>query len=219
MMHEREKSDVSKVAGAPTNTSAGLDVEPVERMEGAEGNTGKTSMYGTPSRAGRFPGLEHVHQRVRREKKERFTTLLHHVDIDLRRAALSWLKRNAVPDVDGLTWREYEQSLEERLLDLNARVHHGAHRAPPSRRKYIPKGDERRPLGSAALEDKIVQLAVVEVLNAICDQEFRGFSCRFRSGRSQHDALDALAFGITRTKLNYILGFDVRSFFDSASHE
>ena len=153
------------------------------------------------------------------EKKERFTALLHHVDVDLLRAAFSWLKRDAAPGVDGLTWREYEQNLEVRLVDLHARVHRGAYRALPSRRKFIPKGDGQRPLGVAALEDKIVQRAVVEVLNAIYEEDFLGFSYGFRPGRSQHDALDALAFGITRTKVNYILDCDVRSFFDSVSHD
>ncbi|EQD52702.1 RNA-directed DNA polymerase (Reverse transcriptase), partial [mine drainage metagenome] len=125
--------------------------EPVERREGAEGNTGETSMHRTPRRASMFPGLDRVRERAKREKKERFTALLHHVDVDLLRAAFSWLKRDAAPGVDGLTWREYEQNLEVRLVDLHARVHRGAYRALPSRRKYIPKGDGRRPLGVAAL--------------------------------------------------------------------
>ena len=150
----------------------------------------------------------------RQEKKERFTALLHHVSIDLLRAAFSWLKRDAAPGVDGLTWQEYEQNLEVRHEDLHARVHGGAYRAQPSRRKFIPKGDGQRPLGVASLEDKIVQRAVVEVFNAIYEEDFLGFSYGFRPGRGQHHALDALAFGITRTKVNYILDCDVRSFFD-----
>jgi len=160
-----------------------------------------------------------VRERARQEKKERFTALLHHVSIDLLRASFSWLKRDAAPGVDGLTWQEYEQNLEVRLEDLHARVHRGAYRAQPSRRKFIPKGDGQRPLGVASLEDKIVQRAVVEVLNAIYEEDFLGFSYGFRPGRGQHHALDALAFGITRTKVNYILDYDVRSFFDSVSHE
>ncbi len=166
-----------------------------------------------------FSGLDRVRERARQEKKERFTALLHHVDVDLLRAAFFWLKKDAAPGVDGLTWREYEQNLQERLVDLHARVHRGAYRALPSRRKFIPKGTGLRPLGVAALEDKIVQRAVVEVLNAIYEEDFLGFSYGFRPGRSQHDALDALAVGITRTKVNYILDCDVRSFFDSVSHE
>ncbi len=142
------------------------------------------------------------------------------MNVDLLRAAFCWLKRDAAPAVDGLTWREYEQGLEERLVDLHGRVHRGAYRALPSRRKFIPKEDGRlRPLAVAALEDKIVQRAVVEVLNAIYEEDSLGFSYGSRPGRSQHDALDALAFGITRTQVNYILDCDVRSFFDSVSHE
>jgi RNA-directed DNA polymerase len=219
MMHESEKSDPAIVAMKPANNSGQSEAESVERRAGAKGNTGKTRTHRTPSRESVFPGLERVRERARQEKKERFTALLHHVNVDLLRAAFSWLKRDAAPGVDGLTWQEYEQNLEVRIVDLHARVHRGAYRAQPSKRKFIPKGDGQRPLGVAALEDKIVQRAVVEVLNAIYEEEFLGFSYGFRPGRSQHDALDALAFGIARTKVNYILDCDVRSFFDSVSHD
>ena len=219
MMHEPEKSDLSEVARKPANACGRSQGESAERREGAEGNTGKSSMCRTPSRVSMSPGLERVRERARQEKKEQFTALLHHVNVDLLRVAFSWLKRDAAPGVDGLTWREYEQDLEANLVDLHARVHRGAYRALPSRRSYIPKGDGRRPLGVAALEDKIVQRAVVGVLNAVYEEDFLGFSYGFRPGRSQHDALDALAFGITRTKVNYILDCDVRSFFDSVSHD
>ena len=219
MTHEPEKSDPAIVALKPANNSGPSEAESVERRAGAKGNTGKTRTHGTPSPARVFPGLERVRERARQEKKERFTALLHHVNVDLLRTAFSWLKRDAAPGVDGLTWQEYEQNLEARIVDLHARVHRGAYRAHPSRRKFIPKGDGQRPLGVAALEDKIVQRAVVEMLNAIYEEEFLGFSYGFRPGRSQHDALDALAFGITRTKVNYILDCDVRSFFDSVSHD
>jgi group II intron reverse transcriptase/maturase len=142
------------------------------------------------------------------------------VDVELLRAAFSWLKRDAAPGVDGLTWRQYEQNLEANLVDLHARVHRGAYRALPSRRQFIPKEDGRqRALGIASLEDKIVQRAVVEVFNAIYEEDFLGFSYGFRPGRSQHDALDALAVGIKHTKVNWILDVDVRSFFDTVSHE
>lgn len=219
MTNEPEKSDPSTVATKLTN-GAGLSAsEPVERREGAKGNTGNARTHRTPSRGSVFSGLDRVRERARQEKKERFTALLHHVSIDLLRAAFSWLKRDAAPGVDGLTWQEYEQNLEVRLEDLHARVHRGAYRAQPSRRKFIPKGDGQRPLGVASLEDKIVQRAVVEVFNAIYEEDFLGFSYGFRPGRGQHHALDALAFGITRTKVNYILDCDVRSFFDSVSHE
>jgi group II intron reverse transcriptase/maturase len=142
------------------------------------------------------------------------------VSVDLLKAAFSWLKRDAAPGIDGLTWREYEQDLGVRIVDLHTRLHRGSYRALPSRRKYIEKADGRqRPLGIAALEDKIVQRALVEVLNAIYEQDFLGFSYGFRPGRGQHDALDALAVAITRAKVNWILDADVRSFFDSVSHE
>jgi RNA-directed DNA polymerase len=220
MTHGPEKSDPFKVAGKPANKSERSEAEPVERREGAEGNTGKDSTRRTPSRASVFPGLERVRERARTEEKERFTALLHHVDVDLLRMAFSWLKRDAAPGVDGLTWRQYEQDLEVNLVDLHARVHRGAYRALPSRRKFIPKEDGRqRPLGMASLEDKIVQRAVVEVFNAIYEEDFVGFSYGFRRGRGQHEALDALAVGISRTKVNWVLDVDLRSFFDTLSHD
>jgi RNA-directed DNA polymerase len=219
MMHELEKSDPSEVARKLANDVEGPSAEPVERREGAKGSTNKTRTRRTPSRESVSLGLARVRERARQQKKERFTALLHHVDIDLLRTAFFWLKRDAAPGVDGLTWREYEQTLEVRLVDLHARVHSGAYQAWPSRRKFIPKGNGQRPLGVAALEDKIVQRAVVEVLNAVYEEAFLGFSYGFRPGRSQHDALDAVAFGITRMKVNYILECDIRGFFDSLSHE
>ena len=167
MMHELEKSDLCEVATRPANACEGPQGESVERRQGAEGNTGKTGMRRTPSQISMFSGLDRVRERARQEKRERFTALLHHINVDLLRAAFFWLKKDAAPGVDGLTWREYEQNLEERLVDLHARVHRGAYRALPSRRKFIPKGTGLRPLGVAALEDKIVQRAAVEVLNAI----------------------------------------------------
>jgi group II intron reverse transcriptase/maturase len=165
-------------------------------------------------------GLERVRQAAKARKKERFTALLHHVDVDLLKAAYYGLKRSAAPGVDGLTWQEYEQNLEANVVQLHARVHRGSYRALPTRRRYIAKADGRqRPLGIAALEDKIVQRALVEVLNAIYEEDFLGFSYGFRPGRSQHDCLDALAVGITRMKVSWILDADIRSFFDTISHE
>jgi RNA-directed DNA polymerase len=220
MMHESEESDPSTVAVKPANNSGRSDTESVERREGAKGNTEEQRTRRTPSRESVYTGLDRVRERARQEKKERFTALLHHVSIDLLRVAFFRLKRDAAPGVDGLTWREYEQNLEAKLVDLHARVHRGAYRAQPSRRKFIPKEDGReRPLGVAALEDKIVQRAVVEVLNAIYEQDFLGFSYGFRPGRSQHDALDALAFAISCTKVSWILDCDLRAFFDSVSHD
>lgn len=219
MMHEPEKSDPCIVAMKLANDGAGATLESVERRRGAKGNTGKAHTHRTPSRASVSPGLERVRERARQQKKEQFTALFHHVDVDRLRAAFSWLKRDAAPGVDGLTWREYEQNLEVRLVELHARIHRGAYRALPSRRKFIPKGTGQRPLGVASLEDKIVQRAVVEVLNAIYEEDFLGFSYGFRPQRSQHHALDALAFGVCRMKVNYIVDCDIRGFFDSLSHE
>ena len=161
-------------------------------------------------------GLDRVREVARRDKDARFTALLHHVDLDRLRAAYRAISPKAAPGVDGVTWGDYGQDLEANLRDLHARVHRGAYRASPSRRVYIPKADGRlRPLGIAALEDKIVQRAVVEVLNAIYEADFLGFSYGFRPGRSPHDALDALAVGIERKKVNWVLDADIRDFFTS----
>ncbi len=220
MMHEQEKSDLSIVAMKLANKGGQPSAESMEQRERAEGNAGENRMCRTPSRVSVFQGLERVRQAAKERKKERFTALLHHVTVDLLRSSYFWLKRNAAAGVDGVTWKDYEQHLEADLTDLHARVHRGAYRALPSRRKYIPKADGRqRPLGIAALEDKIVQRAVAEVLNAIYEEDFLGFSYGFRPGRGQHDALDALAVGISSTKVNWILDADVSSFFDSVSHE
>ncbi len=220
MMHGREKSDSAIVAMKPTNKAVQLAAEWVERRAGTEGNMVEPRMRRTPSRGSVPQGLDRVRQAAKARKKERFTALLHHVSVDLLGDAHSWLKRNAAPGVDGVTWQDYEQNLEANIVDLHARVHRGAYLALPSRRKYIAKSDGRqRPLGIAALEDKIVQRALVEVLNAIYEEDFLGFSYGFRPGRGQHDALDTLAVATTRMKVNWILDADVRSFFDSVSHE
>ncbi|MBI2295299.1 MAG: group II intron reverse transcriptase/maturase [Betaproteobacteria bacterium] len=219
MMHEREKSDPFKVAQKPANNPGQPGAEPVERREGAEGNAVEPSTHRTLSRASVSQRLDRVRQAAKAGKKERFTALLHHVSVELLKAAYSWLKRDAAPGVDQLTWKQYGQDLEANVVDLHARVHRGAYRALPSRRHYIAKADGRqRPLGIAALEDKIVQRALVEVLNAIYEEDFLGFSYGFRPGRGQHDCLDALAVGITRTKVNWVLDADIGSFFDSLSH-
>jgi group II intron reverse transcriptase/maturase len=165
-------------------------------------------------------GLERVRQAARERKEEKFTTLLHHVDVAALRIAYLGLRREAAVGVDGMTWQTYGEGLEARLKDLHARVHRGSYRAHPSRRTYIAKADGRqRPLGIASLEDKIVQSAVVTVLNAIYEEDFLGFSYGFRPGRSQHDALDALAVGIARRRVNWILDADIRAFFDTVSHD
>ncbi|MCP4386468.1 MAG: hypothetical protein GY798_34510 [Hyphomicrobiales bacterium] len=221
MMHGREKSDSSIVARKPANKAEIEAAELVEPRGEAKGNTERQSMLRTPSRAGMSQALDRVRQTAREKRKERFTALLHHVTVDLLRWSYERLARQAAPGVDGVTWQDYgKDGLEHKLADLHDRVHRGAYRAQPVRRQYIPKSDGRqRPLGIAALEDKIVQRALVEVLNAIYEEDFLGFSYGFRPGRSQHDGLDALSVGITGHKVSYILDADLASFFDSVDHD
>jgi retron-type reverse transcriptase len=220
MMHEQEKSDSPVVAMKSTNNPAQAGAESMEPRGETKGNTGWLRMRRTQCRVSVSQRLNRVRQVARRNKKERFTALLHHVDIDLLITAYFWLKRSAAAGVDGVTWAAYEFDLETNLVDLHRRIHRNAYRVQPSRRQYIPKPDGRqRPLGIAALEDKIVQRALVEVLNAIYEQDFVGFSYGFRPGRGQHNALDAVAVGITRTKVNWILDADISKFFDTVSHE
>jgi group II intron reverse transcriptase/maturase len=164
--------------------------------------------------------LARIRQAAKTRKEERFTSLLHHVNVDLLRLSFFALKKDAAPGVDGLAWRDYETNLEDNLEDLHDRVQRGAYRALPSRRQYIPKADGRqRPIAICALEDKIVQRAVAVVLNAIYEEDFLGFSYGFRPKRSQHDALDALDVGINTTKVNWILEVDIRSFFDEVNRD
>jgi RNA-directed DNA polymerase len=193
--------------------------------EGTEGrrptkeNIEQTTAPRTQSRTSELSGLLGVREVARKEKQTRFTALLHHVTVHLLRDSFYALKRDAAPGVDGVTWREYETGLEVRLVDLHSRVHRGTYRAQPSKRAYIPKADGRqRPLGIAALEDKIVQQAVVAVLNQIYEEDFVGFSYGFRPRRSQHQALDALWVGIMRKRVNWVLDADIRGFFDAIDH-
>jgi RNA-directed DNA polymerase len=227
MMHEREKSDPAIRAGKPTNKAEasahaahGVSdaAELVEQRAGAKGNADEQSTHRTQGRERVSQALDRVRKAARMKKDEKFTALLHHVNLDLLREAFLALKRDAAPGVDGVTWRIYEADLDLKLTDLASRVHRGAYRALPSRRTYIPKADGReRPLAVAALEDKIVQRATADVLNCIFEEDFLGFSYGFRPGRGQHNALDALCVGITSKKVNYILDADIRSFFDEVS--
>ena len=221
MMDESKKSDLAVVAVKPTNKTGSISVaEPVEPRAGTEGNVNQQSTHRTQIRDRVTQALGRVRQAARDRKKERFTALLHHVNIDLLRLSFYALKRDAAPGADGVTWKDYEADLENNLRDLHARVHRGAYRAQPSRRTYIPKADgQQRPLGIAAVEDKILQRAVVDVLNAVYEEDFLGFSYGFRPGRSQHDALDALMVGIERKKVNWILDIDIRNFFGTVSHD
>jgi len=221
VMHESKKSDLAIRAMKPSN-KAGSDAaaEMAEQRAGTEGNAIQQSTHRTQMRTRVSQALERVRQAAKVRKKERFTALLHHVNPDLLQLSFYALKRNAAPGVDGVTWDDYEADLQSNLQDLHSRVHRGAYRAQPSRRKYIPKPDGRqRPLGIAALEDKIVQRAVVAVLNVVYEQEFLGFSYGFRPKRSAHDALDALIVGIKRKRVNWVLDLDVRDFFGTVSHE
>jgi RNA-directed DNA polymerase len=221
MMHGPEKSDPAIRAKKPANKAAAAAAERAEQRAGTEGNAAQSRTQRTQRRASVSPGLQRVRDAARQRKKERFTALLHHVTIDLLKEAFLALKRRAAPGVDGVTWQDYEAGLQGNLQSLHARVHRGTYRAQPVRRKFIPKPgtDKRRPLGIAALEDKIVQRAVVEVLNAIYEADFLGFSYGFRPGRGQHDALDALSVAIGETRVNWILDADIRSFFDGLSQE
>jgi len=216
MMHGQEKSGPAVVARKPTNVSAGA--EPAEPRAGAKGNADQAGTHRTPRRESVSPGLDRVRQAARERSTEKFTALLHHIDVDLLRWAYFQLKREAAAGVDGLTWRDYGDGLATKLSDLHARIHRGGYRAQPSRRRYIPKPDGRqRPLGIAALEDKIVQRATVELLNAIYEEDFLGFSYGFRSGRGQHDAMDALVVGIRSKKVSWILDADIETFLYTAS--
>jgi RNA-directed DNA polymerase len=214
------KSGSAIVAVKPTNKTEPSVAEPVEPRAEAEGNAGRQSTHRTQSRASVSQALDRIRQVVKRSKGEKLTALLHHISEDMLKVAFYELKAGAAPGVDGLTWKDYEAGLDGNIEGLHARVHRGAYRALPSRRVYIPKPDgKQRPLAIAALEDKIVQRAVVEVLNVIYEEEFLGFSYGFRPGRGTHDALDALAVGIDSRKVSWILDADIRSFFDTVNQE
>src|ERR1700740_1403068 len=220
MMDGGGKPDPGIGAVKLANNAEQSDAESVEPRTGTQENadthtTGQAQDWESVSQA-----LARIRQAAKQRKKERFTSLLHHVSVDLLRLSFFALKKDAAPGVDGLAWRDYEANLEGNLEDLHDRVHRGAYRALPSRRQYIPKADGRqRPIAICALEDKIVQRAVAVVLNAIYEEDFLGFSYGFRPKRSQHDALDALIVGINTTKVNWILEVDIRSFFDEVNRD
>src|SRR3954447_1093417 len=218
MMHGHEKSDPAIVAKKPANNAGQPAAERVERRAGTEGNAGQQSTRRAQNRESVSQALERVRQAAKQRRKERFTALFHHINSAMLRTAFFALKRDAAAGVDGVTWQDYEADLDRRIEDLSDRVHRGAYRAQPSRRRYIPKPDGRqRPLAVAALEDKVVQGATTALLNAIYEEEFLGFSYGFRPGRGQHDALDALHVGIDSRKVNHILDADIAGFFDAVS--
>jgi len=221
MMNERGKSDKPI---QPEKSPNKVEQSAAEGMEGrglAEGNSVQQNASRTPSRSGAPSALERVRQAAKGNKEMRFTALYHHIyDPEMLRWAYYQLKRRAAPGVDGETWQHYGEALEENIQDLSHRLKRGAYRAKPVRRTYIPKGDGRqRPLGVTALEDKLVQRATVEVLNAIYETDFLGFSYGFRPERNQHNALDALHVGLDTKKVNWVLDLDFKSFFDRISHE
>jgi len=201
MMHGPEKSDPAIVAMKSANKTERSVAEPVEQRPGTKGNADQQSTCRTQSRSSVSQALERIRKAAKARKKERFTALFHHISIDLLEQAFYELKENAAPGVDQLTWNDDEAALERNIEDLHDRVQRGAYRALPSRRVYIPKPDGRqRPLAVTALEDKIVQRALVALLNAIYEEDFLGFSYGFRPGRGAHDALDALCVGIHSRK-------------------
>jgi RNA-directed DNA polymerase len=219
-MHDREKSDGRVVPEKLSNNAQGGAAETVEGRRPAKGNTTGETRSGPSAGQGALSELGRVRRVAATDKEARFTALLHHVDVDRLRAAYWALKPKAAPGVDGVTWADYGLELEDNLTDLHARVHRGAYRARPSRRVYIPKPDGRlRPLGIAALEDKLLQRALVEVLNAIYETDFLGLSYGFRQGRSPHHALDALAAGIVGKKVNWVLDADFSDYFSSLDHQ
>jgi RNA-directed DNA polymerase len=230
MVYGHEESDFAIVAVKPANkaepsaaersAAEPTAAESAEPRAETKGNADEQSTCRAQSRVSVSQALERIRKVVRERKKERFTALFHHISIDLLEEAFFNLKENAAPGVDRLTWQDYEADLEGNLEDLHDLVQRGAYRALPSRRVYVPKPDGRqRPLAVAALEDKIVQRAVVALLNAIYEEDFLGISYGFRPGRGTHDALDALCVGIDSRKVSWILDADIRSFFDEISQE
>src|SRR5712691_11949768 len=213
-MHERGKSDGPVVPAKLPNKAVEAAAEAAEERGPAKGNAASTTHPGRSAGHDAPSGLDRVREVTRRDKEARFTALLHHVSLERLVMAYWALSPKAAPGVDGVTWQDYGQDLVANLRDLHERVHSGRYRARPSRRAYIPKADGRlRPPGIAALEDKIVQRAVVGVLNAVYEADFPGFSYGFRPGRNPHQALDALTAGIYKKKVNWVLDADIRDFF------
>jgi RNA-directed DNA polymerase len=218
-MNDLQESDCAIVPMKRPNKEAKASAEVAEGRARTKENAAEPNTHPTQSGERVSQGLGGVRQAAQARKQEKFTALLHHLTVELLRDSFYALKRKASAGVDGVRWGEYENGVEERLKDLHGRVHRGAYRAQPSRRVYIPKGNGgQRPLGIACVEDKIVQQAVVTILNQIYEVDFRGFSYGFRPGRSPHQALDALSVGIERKPVRWILDGDIRGFFDHMDH-
>ncbi|HEY6348116.1 MAG TPA: reverse transcriptase domain-containing protein [Candidatus Angelobacter sp.] len=220
MTNEHGKSDRPIVPGKSPNKARASAAEEMEGRGLAKGNLGQQNASRPQSRNSAPSALDRVRQTAEQKRDVKFTALMHHIyNPETLRWAYWQIKRQAAPGVDGETWRHYGEALEDNLQDLSHRLKRGAYRAKPVRRVYIPKADGRqRPLGVTALEDKIVQRATVEVLNAIYETDFLGFSYGFRPGRNQHQALDALFVGLYDRRVNWVLDLDVRSFLDTASY-
>jgi len=220
MMHGSEKSDRPIVPAKSANKAGQPAAEPMEGRGGTKGNADQQSTARTQSRDAVSQAQARIREAVNRNRTEKLTALFHHLSIDVLRGGFLSLKKSAAAGTDELTWADYEKDLEPRLSDLHARIRQGAYRATPSRRVYIPKADgKERPLGIAAIEDKIVQAAVVMILTPVYEAEFLGFSYGFRPGRGQHDALDALAYGIKSRSIAWVLDADIRAFFDTLGHD
>jgi group II intron reverse transcriptase/maturase len=221
MMHERGKSDGFVVPKKSLNKAEEKAAEGMEGRNPTQGNPNQQNMFRTQCRGDMSNALERIRGVAGRNKEARFTALFHQIyDPKRLEQAYFQLKKNAAPGVDGETWQHYGQTLEDNLQNLAHRLRRGAYRVKPVRRVYIPKADGRqRPLGVTALEDKIVQRATVEVLNAVYETDFKGFSYGFRPGRNQHKALDALYEGIRQKQVNWVLDLDIKGFFDSMAHE
>jgi group II intron reverse transcriptase/maturase len=213
-----EKSDASILPKKSPNK--GQPAEAVEGRGAAKGNVEEATAHRTPSRESALTGLQRVRETAKRDRRLKFTALLHHITPSLLVESFYDLKRTAAAGVDGVTWRDYENILYGRVHELHRQIHTGAYRAQASRRAYILKADGKlRPLGIAAVEDKIVQQAVVKVLSAIYETDFLGFSYGFRPGRGQHDALDAVWVGIETRRIGWILDADISAYFDSIDHD
>ena len=212
-MKQTNKDAQSPKGGQPS-------AESVERRTSAKGNQCQPTGTGTQNPESTLSGLARIREAVRRIPSQKLTNLMHHITIELLQEAFHSLKKDAAPGVDDVTWQAYKEGIEDRLPDLHDRVQSGRFRAKPSKRKWIPKPDGRqRPLGIAALEDKIVQQALKWILQIIFEEEFLGFSYGFRPGKSPHNALDAIHVAITQRKVSWVLDADIRSFFDTIDHE
>jgi retron-type reverse transcriptase len=220
MTHEREKSDRVVVPKRSPNKAERTVAEAMEGRTLAKGNSRERNAPRTQRRPSTPSALERVRQAAKRDRKQRFTALLHHVyDLDRLRLAYRLLKRDAAAGMDGETWRHYGERLEDNLRDLSERLRKGAYRARPVRRAYIPKADgRRRPLGVPVLEDKLVQRATTDVLNAIYETDFRGFSYGFRPGRTAHQAIGAVRETVIRGEAHWVVEADIKGFFDHLDH-